>query len=121
MSELSICFRHHFPKINRTIYLIDKTFKNEGLKSFEIMDEYDLEGDTGEESEAESGDEVEVSSEEEAFLQGYNEDEKVHICEECGSALREGKKSFHKEINGEDHTFCSKSCAEEFEETMKTE
>ncbi len=86
-----------------------------------IMDEYDSEGESPENEKSEVNEDPDGSSEEEGFIQGYNEDEEVKVCEECGTALREGKKSFHKEINGEGHVFCSKACAEEYEETLKTE
>ena len=85
------------------------------------MDEYDREVDSEENEASDVTEDPESTSEEEGFLKGYNEDEEVKVCEECGTALREGKKSFHKEINGEEHVFCSKSCAEDYEETMKTE
>jgi hypothetical protein len=59
----------------------------------------------------------EVSSEEEAFMQGYHDDENVDECAECGSAIQDDKK-VSKEMDGEKYEFCSKTCAEEFEEGM---
>lgn len=57
-----------------------------------------------------------ISSEEEAFIQGYSEEEEVITCDECGVALRGDfiKKSF----DGETHRFCSPGCTKEFEESL---
>ena len=57
----------------------------------------------------------EVSSEEEAFMKGYNNDEEVVECVECGSAIPPGKEVV-KDVEGEKYKFCSKICADEFEE-----
>ena len=56
-------------------------------------------------------------SSEEGFQKGYSEEEKVLECAECGAAVREEKK-FLKEIEGEEYVFCSKMCAQEFEESV---
>ncbi len=53
---------------------------------------------------------------EEGFLKGYSDEEEVGECAECGSAVNEENR-LEKEIDGETLTFCSKSCAEEFEES----
>ena len=53
---------------------------------------------------------------EEGFLKGYSDEEEVGECAECGSAVNEENR-LEKEIDGETMTFCSKSCAEEFEES----
>ena len=58
----------------------------------------------------------EVSSSEEAFMQGYNEEEDVQECAECGTAIEDEHKKIVEEVDGEKHTFCSKVCAEEFKE-----
>ena len=52
---------------------------------------------------------------EEGFLKGYSNEEEVGECAECGSAVNEENR-VEKEVDGETMTFCSKSCAEEFEE-----
>ncbi|MEK6809438.1 MAG: hypothetical protein AABY40_02085 [Nanoarchaeota archaeon] len=54
---------------------------------------------------------------EEGFLKGYSDEEEVGECAECGSAVNEENR-LEKEIDGETLTFCSKSCAEEFEENL---
>ena len=68
---------------------------------------------TSEEQYTEDG---EVSSSEEAFMKGYNDEDDVLECAECGSAIKEEK--FAKEIDGEQHLFCSKLCEQEFEESL---
>ncbi len=55
--------------------------------------------------------------EEEGFQKGYEEEEKVSECAECGAAVKEERKIVH-ELEGEEYVFCSKACADEFEETM---
>ena len=72
--------------------------------------------DTGD-SEQPSIEEGAVDSSEEAFMQGYNSDgDNVKECEECGAAIQED--DVKKEIEGQEHHFCSKICAEEFEEGL---
>ncbi|PIZ51004.1 hypothetical protein COY27_05100 [Candidatus Woesearchaeota archaeon CG_4_10_14_0_2_um_filter_33_13] len=51
------------------------------------------------------------------FMDGYDDDEEVEECSECGSAVHEERKVI-RTIGGEKFTFCSKECADEFEETM---
>lgn len=69
---------------------------------------------------SEKGDSEVEESDEEGFMEGYEEDEKVEECAECGIAIKEGKKVL-REIEGEEYAFCSESCAKEFEESVKTE
>lgn len=54
---------------------------------------------------------------EEGFMKGYEEEGEVEECAECGGAVKTEKK-VTKEIDGEDHVFCSESCAKEFEESL---
>jgi len=58
-----------------------------------------------------------LESSEEGFMRGYSEDEKVEECAECGSAVDEESK-ITKEVDGEKFTFCSETCAVEFDESM---
>lgn len=58
-----------------------------------------------------------LETSEEGFLKGYSDEEEKGECAECGSAVEEENK-IEKEIDGETLTFCSKSCAEEFEENL---
>ena len=50
------------------------------------------------------------------FMEGYLDDEKVHECAECGSAIRD--KGIQKEIDSEKLIFCSQICVEEYEESL---
>lgn len=61
-----------------------------------------------------------IDSSEEGFIKGYTEEEEVVECAECGSAINPEKKVI-KEIDGETHVFCSKSCAKEFKESLASE
>ena len=56
-----------------------------------------------------------METSEEGFLKGYSKEEEVGECAECGSAVNEENR-IEKEVEGETLAFCSKSCAEEFEE-----
>lgn len=53
----------------------------------------------------------------EGFMKGYEEDEEVEECAECGSAIKKEKK-ISLTIEGEEYNFCSDFCSKEFEETM---
>lgn len=54
---------------------------------------------------------------EEGFMKGYSDDGKVEECVECGSAVEEEEKVV-REIDGEALVFCSKACADEFEDSL---
>ena len=56
-------------------------------------------------------------SPEQGFVEAYAKDDEVVECAECGSACSEEKK-VSQEIEGEKYAFCSKRCAQEFEESM---
>ncbi|MEK6900691.1 MAG: hypothetical protein AABX05_06195 [Nanoarchaeota archaeon] len=58
-----------------------------------------------------------LETSEEGFLRGYSDEEETRECAECGSAVEEETK-IEKEVEGEVLSFCSKSCAEEFEENL---
>jgi len=76
----------------------------------------DLEDDTDPNEEdllAEDG----ISSEEEGFMRGYSDEEEVVTCEECGVALKD--KPVSKVFNGDKHKFCSKECAEDYEDSLE--
>lgn len=57
-----------------------------------------------------------LDEEEEGFMEGYEKEEEVVECAECGLAIK--KKKVTREIEGEEYVFCSNACADEFEETM---
>jgi len=80
------------------------------------MDDDNIEGekDATEEQLVDAGG---LDSTEEGFIKGYADDDEVIECAECGSAVREDKKIV-KEINSESYTFCSKGCAQDFEESI---
>jgi YHS domain-containing protein len=60
-------------------------------------------------------------SEEDDSLDGFDDDDDVaDECAECGTAVAKEKKIV-KNIDGEEYTFCSKECAEEFEESLREE
>jgi len=77
------------------------------------QDFMDDEEETNTEERPEEGD----ASSEDGFMEGYLDDEKVVECDECGTAVKPEKK-ITKEIDGETRTFCSKNCAEEYEEGL---
>jgi len=77
------------------------------------MENYAFEGD---EDSTEKVLEESLESSEEGFLRGYSDEEEVGECAECGSAVNEENR-IEKEIDGEQVVFCSKMCAEEFEES----
>ncbi|MBU0456869.1 MAG: hypothetical protein ABH824_01695 [Nanoarchaeota archaeon] len=58
-----------------------------------------------------------IESSEEGFMKGYSDEEEVEECSECGSAIEEDKKVV-REIDGERYSFCSKTCADDFEESV---
>ena len=61
---------------------------------------------------------VEEDSPDEGFMQGFEQDEEVEECEECGAAIIPDKKVV-KMIDDEEHIFCSEICAKEFEEGLE--
>jgi len=60
---------------------------------------------------------VEKDSPEEGFLEGFEVDEEQEECAECGSAINPERR-VTREIEGEKVRFCSKECADEYEESM---
>lgn len=56
-------------------------------------------------------------SSEEAFMRGYNDEGNVHECAECGGAI-DDEHAVSKEVEGEKVTFCSKTCAEDYMESV---
>ncbi len=80
------------------------------------MKEYDHDEDA-DANEEQPIDDEEIDTSEEGFIKGYAEDENVSECAECGSAIDKTKK-ISEEIDGENYVFCSKSCLEEFKESL---
>lgn len=78
------------------------------------MEDYDYESDEEEvESPIEQGG---LSSTEEGFMKGYLDEDEIKECSECGTALRNSV--IAKEIEGEELYFCSRSCVEEYKESL---
>ncbi len=61
-----------------------------------------------------------LSDEEEGFMKGYEDEEEVEECAECGTVVTPEKRVV-RTINEEEYVFCSEACAEEFAETIKEE
>ena len=54
------------------------------------------------------------------FMAGFESEDEVEECTECGAAIRKEKRIV-KTINGEEYTFCSQECVKEFEESIASE
>ncbi len=61
--------------------------------------------------------ETDASSTDEGFMKGYLDEKEAVECAECGTAIVEHKK-VTKEFEGESYVFCSKDCAEDYEDEM---
>ncbi|MBI4438761.1 hypothetical protein HY640_02415 [Candidatus Woesearchaeota archaeon] len=72
----------------------------------------DREPDIYDEEMDEMEEEDELSPEEEGFIQGYEEGEKMSKCPKCGKVIVED--FVEKEIEGEIYRFCSNHCAETY-------
>ena len=62
-------------------------------------------------------DESAIDSSEEGFMKGYSDDEEIEECDECASALNI-ENTVVRTIDDEKYKFCSKLCADEFEENL---
>ncbi len=80
------------------------------------MDEYTYD-EHAEPKEEELLEDGEVTSSEEAFMKGYNDEADVPECAECGTAIERDEAS-PIEIEGEQYLFCSNVCQEEFKDTL---
>jgi hypothetical protein len=56
----------------------------------------------------------EIETEEEGFMQGYNDDIDESKCANCHKVL-EGTEFIEEEIKGKKYRFCSRKCADAFE------
>ena len=63
-----------------------------------------------------SAEDGEISSEEEGFIKGFEDEEEAEECAECGSAMHE--ETVSKVIDGESVKFCSNACAVDYEESI---
>ena len=55
--------------------------------------------------------EDEITPTEEAFMEGYEEEEKVAECAKCKTPLLEMKGAVEREYKGKHYRFCSEKCA----------
>ena len=60
----------------------------------------------------------EITSEEEGFMQGY-ENPDVAKCAFCHKPLIDPESVVERVINGQVHYFCSEECAEEYERDLQ--
>lgn len=63
-----------------------------------------------------STDDGEVSSEEEGFMKGFEDEDETIECAECGCAVHE--EAVRKVIDGETMTFCSDVCAQDYVDNL---
>jgi len=56
---------------------------------------------------------AEIEPREEAFMQGYEEGEKVAICQNCGKTLDDD--IVEEEFDNQVYRFCSSTCASAYE------
>lgn len=74
--------------------------------------------DEEEKSEEKVAEEDLDTTEEDGFLEGFeDDDEEAEECAECGEVVKAEKK-VTRDIEGEKYVFCSKECADEFEESL---
>ncbi len=59
-----------------------------------------------------------ISDQEEGFVKGYEAEEKIAFCNECGKVLVD-EKFIEMEIEDETLRFCSEECAEEYTKSTK--
>ena len=67
-----------------------------------------------EEERDELEDDDEISPTEEAFMEGYEEEDKVAKCANCGKALLDIKTAVEREFKGQHYRFCSERCAKSY-------
>lgn len=58
--------------------------------------------------------EDEITPTEEAFMEGYEEEEKVAECAKCKKPLLDMKGTVEKEFKGNHYRFCSEKCAKTY-------
>lgn len=82
-------------------------------KDDEFEEELD---DTAKEDAADAAEESE-----EGFTDGFEKDDEISECAECGKALKAEDKKISKEFEGEKLMFCTPECAKEFEDSLRKE
>lgn len=61
--------------------------------------------------------EDEITDLDEGFMKGYQEDEKMAICQNCKKVLAE--EVVERDYDGETYRFCCEQCADKFDEKRK--
>ena len=93
--------------------MVQKKTKEEVMREMETGEtEGDIYSDAGREELMENEDEI--TDIDEGFMKGYEEEEKIAECKNCG-ALLVNEKVVEEEIGDETFMFCSSQCASEFE------
>jgi len=59
----------------------------------------------------------EITDVDEGFMKGYEEGEKMAICQNCKKVL--GEEVVEREFEGETYRFCSEQCADKFTQKRK--
>lgn len=104
--------------------------EEQGMEEEKSEDEESLEMDTGEKDEDVYDDtgrdklveDDEITPEEDAFLEGYEDKGHLAECEECGKILEdvENKEDVvEREFDGELRRFCSEDCVEKYAKEHK--
>ncbi|MEK6845683.1 MAG: hypothetical protein AABY26_02900 [Nanoarchaeota archaeon] len=71
----------------------------------------------GEEGTEKKVEEEADTTEEEGFMEGFEEEEEAMECAECGTKVSPEKK-VTRNVESEEYVFCSEECAKEFEESL---
>ena len=86
----------------------DELAKGEGGEGEDEDDIYE------EKERDEMEEEDQISPTEEAFMEGYDEEDKVAECSKCKKPLLEMKGTIEKEYKGQHYRFCSEKCAKTY-------
>jgi len=74
----------------------------------------DDDGVYAEEKRDELEEDDEISPTEDAFMEGYEEEEKVAKCANCGKTLLDIKTAVEREFKGQHYRFCSEKCGRSY-------
>ncbi len=85
-----------------------KDDEDDQIESVEPEEEEDIYEEKERDKEEEDD---EISPIEEAFMEGYEEEDKVAECANCKKALLEMKGAVEREFKGKHYRFCSDKCA----------
>ncbi len=82
--------------------------EDEPLEGAEPEEEDDIYEEEGRDKEEEDD---EISPTEEAFMEGYEEEERVAECAKCKKPLLKMGEAIEREFKGGHYRFCSENCA----------